>query len=67
MSDIKRAVVTGATGMLGIALTNRLLDEGYEVIAVARPGSSRLNNIPSDDRITVVELALDDISYLPSD
>jgi len=67
MSDIKRAVITGATGMLGIALTNRLLDEGYEVIAVARPGSSRLNNIPSDDRITVVELALDDISYLPSD
>lgn len=67
MSDIKRAVVTGSTGMLGIATTQRLLDEGYEVIAVARPGSARLSNIPDDERITVIELALEDISYLPSD
>ena len=64
MSDIKRAVVTGSTGMLGIATTQRLLDEGYEVIAVARPGSARLSNIPDDERITVIELALEDISYL---
>ena len=67
MPEIKRAIVTGATGMLGIATTERLLREGYEVVAVARPSSARLCNIPSDDRITVVELALDDISYLPSD
>lgn len=67
MPEIKRAIVTGATGMLGIATTERLLREGYEVVAVARPSSARLCNVPSDDRITVVELALDDISYLPSD
>lgn len=67
MPEVRRAIVTGATGMLGIALTNRLLDEGYEVICVVRPSSSRIGNIPSDDRITVVELDLDDISYLPSD
>lgn len=67
MSDIKRAVVTGSTGMLGVATARRLLEEGYEVIAVARPGSARLSNIPDDERITVIELALEDISYLPSD
>ena len=67
MSDTKRAVVTGSTGMLGIATINRLLQEGYEVIAVARPGSARLSNIPDDERVTVIELALEDISYLPSD
>ncbi len=62
---MSRAIVTGSTGMLGVATIEVLLKEGYEVIAIARPGSSRLMNIPEDDNVTVVELDLADIADLP--
>lgn len=62
---MKRAVITGCTGMLGLALIRKLLSEGYEVVAVIRPGSKRAGNIPEDERITVVELPLEDIGDLP--
>lgn len=39
------AIVTGATGCLGLNLTKRLIDEGYEVIALGR--NARLGNILS--------------------
>lgn len=62
---MKRAVVTGCTGMLGTALIEKLLEESFEVIAVARPGSSRLSNIPQSENVTVVELSMENISNLP--
>ncbi len=60
----KRAVVTGATGMLGLATIDLLLKEGYEVVAVIRPASSRAENLPSDERIHKVELDLAKIGDL---
>ena len=51
--------------MLAVATIEYLLKEDYEVVAIARPGSSRLMNIPYDDRVTVVELDLNDIIELP--
>ena len=51
--------------MLAVATIEYLLKEDYEVVAIARPGSSRLMNIPDDDRVTVVELDLNDIIELP--
>lgn len=62
---MSRAIVTGSTGMLGVATINVLLKEGYEVIAIARPGSSRIMNIPDDENVSVVELDLNDIDTLP--
>lgn len=62
---MKRAVITGCTGMLGLALIRKLLGEGYEVVAVVRPDSQRSGNIPEDDRITKIELPLEDIDKLP--
>ncbi|MBO4426052.1 MAG: NAD(P)-dependent oxidoreductase [Clostridiales bacterium] len=62
---MKRAIVTGATGMLAIALTNLLVQEGYDVIAVIRPGSSRAGNVPVSDNVTVVELDMNEIGTLP--
>lgn len=64
MSDRKAAVITGATGMLGIALTKKLLSENYDVIAVVRPDSSRIGNIPVSDNVIIVEQALEDIESL---
>ncbi len=41
LSMKKRAVVTGATSFIGIALIKELLGNGYEVTAIIRPRSSR--------------------------
>ena len=63
---MKKAVVTGSTGMLALATADRLLNEGYEVIALVRPGSPRESNIPEDSRIHKIFLDMKDIGKLPS-
>ena len=65
MEYAKKAVVTGATGMLALALMRKLSYEGYKIYAVARPNSSRIDNIPKQDNITVVECDLSEIETLP--
>ncbi len=47
----RRALVTGATGYLGVAVTRRLASAGWEVHALVRPESSRVRLtavLPSD-------------------
>lgn len=61
----KIAVVTGATGMLALALIRKLLSENYRVYAVVRPNSKRISNLPVSDSVHVVECDLSDISKLP--
>lgn len=61
---MKNAVVTGATGMLGLALMRKLSDEGYYIYAVARPGSERILNIPKQSNIKIIECDLKDIRSL---
>lgn len=60
-----KAIVTGATGMLAIATIEHLASQGYEVIAVARPDSERIDNIPTGDNITAISLDMADIKALP--
>ena len=60
-----KAVITGATGMLALALIRLLLDKDYEIYAVVHPGSSRIGRIPADDRIRLVECDLADMDKLP--
>ena len=57
-----RALVTGATGFVGAAVARALLQEGWEVRALARKGSDRRNL----QRITVevVEGDLNDAASL---
>lgn len=63
---MRKAVVTGSTGMLALATADVLLKEGYEVIALVRPGSSRESNIPDDSRIHKISIDMKDIRRLPS-
>lgn len=45
MRDIKTAVITGATGMIGTALTQYLLSQGATVAACVRPSSARVERL----------------------
>jgi len=62
---MKRAVITGPTGAVGVALVNQLVKENVEVLAVCRKGSKRIGNIPKDSLVQVLELNLDELDKLP--
>lgn len=55
---MKRVVITGPTGAIGVALIQKLLSENIEVIAVCRSGSRRISRLPVDERLKVVECEL---------
>jgi len=50
-----RAIVTGATGMIGIALINNLLEQGYECIAIVRENSTKTNLLPKHKNLEILE------------
>ena len=59
-----KALVTGATGVIGAALVRRLLIAGVEVFAVSRPKSKHLKNLPQNELLHVVECDLRELSSL---
>lgn len=61
---MNKAIITGATGMIGVALINLLLKEDYEIIAIVRPNSKKLKNIPKNDKISIIECDLSDLKLL---
>lgn len=61
---MKRAVVTGPTGAVGMALIKELADNGVVVTAVCREGSSRRAQIEESERVRVVECSLDNLNSL---
>lgn len=61
---MKNAVITGAAGMLGLALIRILTAEGYNVYAVVRPGSHRNANIPDWENVKITECDLSELDNL---
>ena len=62
---MQRVIVSGATGGIGLALVEKLLESGKEVVALVRPGSRRTGRLPRGERLRIVEQELEDISALP--
>lgn len=62
---MKTAVITGPTGTVGMALMEKLINEGVYVIAVCRPGSDRISRIPRHKNLRIVECGLKDFDKLP--
>lgn len=50
---MKRVVITGATGAIGIALIHKCIQEKVEVLVLAHRGSKRNENIPKSPLVTV--------------
>ena len=57
------ALITGATGFLGVHIIEELLSKGFEVIAVVRPGSAKLA-VLSGLPIEIIELGLSEINRI---
>ena len=62
---IKRAIITGPTGAVGVALINELTANEIDVIAVCRRGSKRMGAIPQGPNVHIVECNLDELWSLP--
>ena len=59
-----KALITGATGVIGAALVRRLIVAGVEVFAVVRPDSKNLQSLPQNELVHVVECDLRELSSL---
>lgn len=63
---MKKAVITGPTGAIGMALIQCLADNGIDVVAVVRPGSARADRIRESEHVSVVYCDLKELNKLPS-
>ena len=68
---MKKAIITGPTGAVGVSLIWELIENGIEVTAVCRPNSRRINAIPQHPLVKVVECNVGQlttlIKFLPHD
>ncbi len=63
---MKRIIITGPTGAIGMALVHRFLEEGdTEVTAVCRRDSRRIHRLPSSARLRTVACSLEELRSLP--
>ncbi len=61
---MRRVVLTGATGMIGLALIRRMLQENIEIMAIVKPDSARTGRLPKDERVHLIECSIEDLKAL---
>lgn len=61
---MKKAIITGATSMLGIALINECISNSVEIVAIVRKKSKNLYRIPNSEFVSVVECNMDEMEDL---
>lgn len=61
---MKRVVITGPTGAIGISIINRMIEKGIEVLAICNPTSLRINRIPQSPLVKIIKCDLNDFSKL---
>lgn len=61
---MKKAIITGPTGAVGISLIQELTANGIAVTAVCRPNSKRVKSIPNTPLVTVVQCDVGELMSL---
>lgn len=61
---MKKAIITGPTGGVGIALVEYLIKQNVAVTAVCRSGSKRISRLPKSELLTIIECDLSELSKL---
>lgn len=64
---MKRAIITGATGSVGTALINELINHNVEVLVFCREGSARNINIPTHHLVKKVFCNLEQLAEIQND
>lgn len=62
--SIKKVIITGPTGAVGVSLIEELCSKGIEVTAVCRPGSNRISSVPRNSLVKIVECGVDHLNSL---
>lgn len=63
---MKKVIITGPTGAIGIALIELLISKKIQVTAICHEGSCRISYIPKSKYVTIVECNLEKLSGLAS-
>jgi nucleoside-diphosphate-sugar epimerase len=58
---MKRVVITGPTGTIGMALIHKFIENNVEVLAICRKGSKGIPKIPCSKYVRVVECDLSEL------
>lgn len=61
---MKKIIVTGATGVVGSAVVRCALAKGIGVTCIVHQGSTRLGNLPKDEKLHIVECNMADYKSL---
>lgn len=64
---IKRIVISGPTGAIGMALMKKCIEEKITVLAVCHKGSARIRNLPKSPLIQIIEADISDYHKLFTD
>lgn len=56
---MKKAIITGATGMIGNALLHKCIENNVEVLAIVRSNSKNLYRVPTSPLVHICECNLD--------
>ena len=62
--QLKKVLITGPTGAVGVSLIQELIGRGIAVTAVCRPASKRMDSIPKDPLVEIIECGVDDLLSL---
>lgn len=62
-----RFLLTGSTGMIGLAVTKYLISQGHFVYMVARKDSNKLDKIPESKLVKVIKCDLSELNTLTLD
>lgn len=57
---MKRVVISGATGAIGMALIKKCIEENVQVVVLLRPDSARRERIPDHPLVTILDYDLCD-------
>lgn len=62
---MKRVIITGGTGAIGIALIRQLIEQQIQVAVVYHKSSKRIQRIPNSSYVDLVACDIENISHLP--
>lgn len=64
---MKKIVMTGPTGAIGVALIEQCINENIEVYALCRKDSRRISNIPQSPLVHIIFCDLQEMSEFNDD